>query len=46
MWKNGRIAMTRSSGVIVRSAATWRRFTPMLAWVSITPLGIDVVPEE
>ena len=36
--------MIRSSGVIGRSAAICRRFTPMLAWVSITPLGRLVVP--
>jgi hypothetical protein len=46
MWKNGRTATIRSSGPIVCSASIWARFTPMLAWVSITPLGRLVVPLE
>lgn len=46
MWKKGSTASTRSSGSLETSGVSWARLVAMLRWVSITPLGVPVVPEE
>lgn len=46
MWKNGSTARMRSPGPTVISGSSWARFVAIWRCVSITPLGVPVVPEE
>ena len=46
MWKNGSAASVRSRGRTGSIASTWATFATRLAWLSLTPLGSPVVPEE
>lgn len=36
----------RSSGPAAISGSSWARLVAICRWVSITPLGVPVVPEE
>src|SRR5215471_3430050 len=46
MWKNGRTAMTRSSGADGIAPSVWATLATRFLWVSMTPLDSPVVPEE
>ncbi len=46
MWKKGSTPITMLSSVQKFASRTWHRFATRLRWVSITPLGRPVVPEE
>lgn len=46
MWKNGSTARMRSPGPMGMTGVSWARLVAMEAWVSMTPLGTPVVPEE
>ena len=46
MWKNGSTASSLSPGSAGISGSSCARLVAMLRWVSITPLGTPVVPEE
>ncbi len=44
-WNRGRMPMTRSfCGPCGRHALTWATLMERLAWVSMAPLGVPVVP--
>ncbi|CAM5235911.1 hypothetical protein SGLAM104S_03008 [Streptomyces glaucescens] len=46
MWKKGRTARTRSPGPASMAGSSWARLVAICRWVSMTPLGVPVVPEE
>ena len=46
MWKNGSTASVRSPGRTGWIARIWATFATRLAWLSITPLGSPLVPDE
>src|SRR6478735_2885208 len=46
MWKNGSTASTRSSAVRSMFGTHCCTFATRLRWLSMTPLGMPVVPEE
>src|SRR6185437_6609199 len=45
-WKNGRTAMTRSSGAAGIAPSVWATLATRFRWVSMTPFASPVVPDE
>ena len=46
MWKNGRTPKIVSSRVTTPAVSIWAMFATRFPWVSFTPFGSPVVPEE